>query len=110
MTTLEEVRVRFARDQGLPFADSLSELSILAALNEHGVKYRDRLFSPVTTIWSFLSQVLSDDHSCRDTVSRIIAHRAAYNEAGRRFLPTRLCPGWVPPRRFLAPHPYQASI
>jgi hypothetical protein len=77
MTTLQEVRARFARDQGLPFADSLSERSILAALNEHGVTYRDRLFSPVTTIWGFLSQVLSDDHSCRDTVSRIIAHRAA---------------------------------
>src|SRR6476619_600314 len=77
MTTLEEVRARFARDQGLPFADSLSELSILDALNEHGVKYRDRLFSPVTTIWGVLSQVRSDDHSCRDTVSRVIAHRAA---------------------------------
>src|SRR3954464_1609604 len=77
MTTLEEVRARFARDQGLPFADSLSELSILDALHEHGVTYRDRLFSPVTTIWGFLSQVLSEDHSCRDTVSKIIAHRAA---------------------------------
>jgi hypothetical protein len=32
---------------------------------------------PVTTIWGFLSQVLSDDHSCRDAVTRIIAHRAA---------------------------------
>jgi DDE family transposase len=77
MTTLEEVRARFARDQGLPFADSLTQASILDALNEHGVTYRDRLFSPVTTIWGFLSQALSDDHSCRDTVSRIIAHRAA---------------------------------
>ena len=77
MTTLEEVRARFARDLGLPFADSLTEASILDALNEHGVRYRDRLFSPVTTIWGFLSQVLSDDHSCRDTVSRVIAHRAA---------------------------------
>jgi hypothetical protein len=77
MSTLEEVRARFARDQGLPFADSLSERSIRDALHEHGVKYRDRLFSPVTTIWGFLSQVLSEDHSCRDTVSRIIAHRAA---------------------------------
>jgi len=77
MTTLQEVRARFARDQGLPFADSLSELCILDALQEYGVKYRDRLFSPVTTIWGFLSQVLSEDHSCRDTVSRIIAHRAA---------------------------------
>src|SRR5689334_23927263 len=77
MTTLAEVRARFARDQGLPFAGSLTETSILDALNEHGVRYRDRLFRPVTTIWGFLSQVLSDDHSCRDAVARIIAHRAA---------------------------------
>jgi Transposase DDE domain len=77
MTTLQEVRARFARDQGLPFADSLSDRSILDALTEHGVQYRDRLFNPVTTIWGFLSQVLSADHSCRDTVARILAHRAA---------------------------------
>ena len=51
MTTLEEVRARFARDQGLPFADSLTESSILDALNQHGVQFRDRLFSPVPTIW-----------------------------------------------------------
>jgi hypothetical protein len=77
MTTLEEVRARFARDQGLPFADSLSEDSILDALDEHGVKFRDRLFNPFTTIWGFLSQVLSEDKSCRDALTRIIAHRAA---------------------------------
>jgi hypothetical protein len=77
MTTLQEVRARFARDQGLPFADSLSERSIHDALNEHGIQYRDRLFNPVTTIWGFLSQVLSEDHSCRDTVARVLAHRAA---------------------------------
>src|SRR6516225_4193350 len=64
MITLEEVRARFARDHGLPFANSLSEQNILNALNEHGIKYRDRVFTPVTTIWGFLSQVLSDDHSC----------------------------------------------
>jgi Transposase DDE domain len=34
------------------------------------------VFDPVTTLWGFLSQVLSDDHSCRDAVARIIAHRA----------------------------------
>src|SRR5436309_5432616 len=77
MTTLEEVRARFARDQGLPFTDSLSEPSILDALDQHGVKFRDRLFNPVTTVWGFLSQVLSEDKSCRDAVSRVIAHRAA---------------------------------
>jgi Transposase DDE domain len=77
VTTLQEVRARFARDQGLPFAESLSQASILEALNQHKVTFRDRLFSPVTTIWGFLSQVLSDDHGCRDAVSRILAHRAA---------------------------------
>ena len=50
---------------------------ILDVLNDQSVKYRDRVFNPVTTIWGFLSQVLSDDHSCRDAVARIIAHRAA---------------------------------
>jgi len=77
MTSLQAVRVRFARDQGLPFADALTERQIREALDHHGVQYRDRLFNPSTTIWGFLSQVLSEDHSCRDTVSRIIAHRAA---------------------------------
>lgn len=82
MTSLKEVRARFARDQGPPFADALTETSILDALNEHGVQYRDRVFSPIATIWGFLSQVLSEDHSCRDTVSRIIAHRAATGREG----------------------------
>jgi hypothetical protein len=77
MTSLDAVRARFACSEGLPFADIMTEANILDVLNEHGVTYRDRVFGPVTTIWGFLSQVLSDDHSCRDTVSRIIAHQAA---------------------------------
>jgi len=77
MTKLEMVRARFARNEGLPFAEVLTKAKILEVLNNHGVKYRDRVFNPVTTIWGFLSQVLCDDHSCRDVVSRIIAHRAA---------------------------------
>jgi len=77
VTRLDAVRARFARNQGLPFADVLTEANILDVLSEHGVVYRDRVFSPVTTIWGFLSQVLSDDHSCRDAVARVIAHRAA---------------------------------
>jgi hypothetical protein len=38
MTTLEQVRARFACGQGLPFADPLTESSILDALRQHGVK------------------------------------------------------------------------
>ena len=75
--SLDRLRARFARNDGLPFADVLTEPRIREVLDEHGVAYRDRVFTPTTTIWGFLSQVLSDDHSCRDAVSRIIAHRAA---------------------------------
>src|SRR6516165_7401841 len=77
MTHLQAVRDRFARNEGLPFADVLTEASILGVLQEHGVTYRDRVFDPVTTLWGFLSQVLSDDHGCRDAVARVIAHRAS---------------------------------
>src|SRR5216684_2904233 len=77
MTNLQAVRARFARSTGLPFANVLTEANILHVLNDHGIKYRDRVFNPVTTIWGFLSQVLSEDHSCRDAVARVIAHRAA---------------------------------
>jgi hypothetical protein len=77
MTSLEAIRARFACNEGLPVADILTEASILDVLNEHGVRFRDRVFNPVTTIWGFVSQVFSEDHSCRDAVSRIIAHRAA---------------------------------
>ena len=76
MTSLDAVRAAL-RNEGLPFADILTEASIREVLNDHGVKFRDRVYSPVTTIWGFLSQVLSEDHSCRDAVSRIIAHRAS---------------------------------
>jgi Transposase DDE domain len=75
--SLDQLRARFARHDGLPFADVLTEPRIRDALDEHGVRYRDRVFDPVTTLWGFLSQVLSDDRSCRDAVARIIAHRAA---------------------------------
>src|SRR3954463_12916264 len=77
MTSLEAVRARFTSSQGLPFAEVLTEASILQVLDEHHVAFRDRVFGPITTLWGFLSQVLSDDHGCRDAVARVIAHRAA---------------------------------
>jgi hypothetical protein len=73
----DQLRARFARNEGLPFADVLTEPRIREALDEHSVRSRDRVFGPVTTLWGFLSQVLSDDHSGRDAGARIIAHRTA---------------------------------
>jgi len=33
------------------------------------------IYTPVVTVWVFLSQCLSSDHSCRDAVARLIAWR-----------------------------------
>jgi len=76
VATLDELRQRFAHNDGLPFCEVLSESSIQGVLDDHQVEFRDRVFTPQVTIWGFLSQVLNEDHSCRDAVSRIIAHRA----------------------------------
>src|SRR5262249_40456861 len=37
----------------------------------------DRVFSPLVTLALFLGQILSDDHSCRAVVARLLAWRAA---------------------------------
>lgn len=38
-------------------------------------EFRDRIFSPVVTLTAFISQVLSEDQSCRKAVSRVDAER-----------------------------------
>ena len=80
MVRLNDLRVSFTENEGLPFSRVLTESNIRKVLNQHEVEFRDRQFNPLVTIWAFLSQVLSEDHSCRDAVSRILAHRAASSE------------------------------
>jgi hypothetical protein len=61
----------------LPFSDVLSEDLVAQALTAACVSWVDRIFSPLVTLWVFLSQVLSADHSCRAAVARLLAHRVA---------------------------------
>ena len=44
---------------GLPFRDLLSPERILDALERSGVEFRDRVYSPMVTLWAFLSQVVT---------------------------------------------------
>ena len=55
----------------------LSEGTITQALKALDVVWLDRIYSPLVTLWVFLSQVLSQDHSCRAAVARLIAHRVS---------------------------------
>jgi hypothetical protein len=68
---------QFLQDGRLPFTDVLSEGTITQALKALDVAWLDRIYSPLVTLWVFLSQVLSQDHSCRAAVARLIAHRVS---------------------------------
>src|SRR5215510_2402718 len=58
------LRRQFLQDGDLPFTDVLTEEAISQALATVG-RWLDRVFSPLVTLWVFLGQVLSADHSCR---------------------------------------------
>src|SRR5215510_10179698 len=68
------LRRQFLQDGDLPFTDVLTEAAISQALATI-TGWLDRIFSPLVTLWVFLSQVLSADHSCRAAVARLLAHR-----------------------------------
>jgi hypothetical protein len=70
------LRRQFLQDGDLPFTDVLTEGVIERALATL-TGWLDRIFSPLVTLWVFLGQVLSADHSCRAAVARLIAHRRA---------------------------------
>src|SRR3989304_4526216 len=62
-----------ARRQGqLYFAALLPEDRILKAFGAARANWRGWVYTPANTVWVFLSQCLSADHSCRDAVARLI--------------------------------------
>lgn len=69
------LRRQFLQEGDLPFTDVLSETTIAPALEAIEASWKDRIYSPLVTLWVFLSQVMSADHSCRAAVARLIAHR-----------------------------------
>lgn len=77
LSRLGQIRSQLQRIPELPFAEWLPAEQIEPVLAEAGVEFRQRLYTPVITIWMFLSQVLSPDGSCRDAVARLLAWLAA---------------------------------
>jgi hypothetical protein len=70
-------RQELQRRPGLPFADLLPANVINQTARGLGCLFRQRIFTPAVTLWTFLSQVLDADHSCRQAVARLLAHRTA---------------------------------
>ena len=74
------LRRQYLQDGDLPFTDVLSEDLVARTLTAAGVFWNDRIYTPLVTLWVFLGQVLSADHSCRAAVARLIAHLVSRGE------------------------------
>jgi hypothetical protein len=74
------LRCQYLQDGDLPFTHVLSEDLITQSLTAVGVFWKDRIYTPLVTLWVFLGQVLSADHSCRAAVARLIAHLVSRGE------------------------------
>ena len=71
--------VRAARRQeSLYFAALLPEERILEAFGTARLLWQGWVYTPAVTVWVFLSQCLSPDHSCREAVAQLIASRVAH--------------------------------
>ncbi len=75
------LRRQFLQDGDLPFTNVLSEQIVSQALTAIQAFWMDRIYSPLVTLWVFLGQVLSADHSCRSAVARLVAHRISRGES-----------------------------
>lgn len=71
------LKQKFQDSLALPFEQALPEGVIQKVLEEQGVSYRQTLYTPIVTVWAWMSQVLDSDKSLSNAVSRVIAWLAA---------------------------------
>ena len=74
---LSFLRRQFLQDGGLPFTDVLCRETVTQALDKIEYAWNESVYTPLVTLWVFLAQVLSADHSCRNAVARLIVHRVS---------------------------------
>lgn len=74
------LRRQFGQGSGLPFSEILSAELVERVLREVGGFFRERVFTPLTTLWVLLSQVTSADGSCREAVMRLVAFLSSRGE------------------------------
>ncbi len=77
---IETLRAQFAQADGLPFADLLTAQRLEEALRQEQASGREAVWTPVLTLWAFLSQALSADGSCRAAVARVLAWLVSQGE------------------------------
>ena len=75
------LKMQFLQDGDSSFASVLSDDLVKQALETIDFEWKDRIYTPLVTLWVFLSQVISADHSCRAAVARFVVHRVARGDS-----------------------------
>jgi len=76
-------QIRFLRNHsGIDFGNLLDPKLVEEAIQADDASFRDRVFSPCVTLWTFLTQVQSPEQCCRAAVARLIASRTASGQKG----------------------------
>jgi len=70
---VQKHRYQLIESQDLCFTELLPREQVEDAIQQHHICFRERLYTPLMTIWTFLYQVLASDQSCRAAVARLLA-------------------------------------
>lgn len=70
---LRGIQRQMLQEQDVGLGKLLPREQVEAAIEKHQVKFRQRLYTPLLTLWTFLYQVLSADQSCRAAVAHLLA-------------------------------------
>lgn len=69
----EILKQQFQNSLALPFEQVLSAEVLQRVLEEQGMSYRNCLYTPIIVVWAWVSQVLDEDKSLSNAVSRVTA-------------------------------------
>jgi len=78
---IRRFRSRFVQSAGAALGQILSARALRSVVLEEAGRWRERLYSPLTTVVVFIEQVLGADHSCQDAVAHGLSARVALGQA-----------------------------
>ena len=68
-----QVRWQLNKSRDLCMEGLLPQREVARAIADNGVRFRERFYTPLVTLWTFLYQVLSEDQCCRAAVAKLLA-------------------------------------
>src|SRR5450755_3629554 len=77
----DRTALRLIEDNAAGLRELLPPQIVQQAVEAEGIRFRQSLFTPLVTLWTFLAQVLSPDGSCREAVAKLLAFLTAQGGA-----------------------------